>query len=86
MSDLAVFQVRVNVLDQGIIRVTDREDKLAQWAAPDITLLLRLHPQVDRWPRLSMLYVQVSRWVATKGVGAGRNGEGGTRGGASCAC
>lgn len=46
VSDLAVLQVRVNVLDQGIIRVTDREDKLAQWAAPDVTLLLSLHPQL----------------------------------------
>lgn len=46
VSDLAVLQVRVNVLDQGIVRVTDRKDKLAQWAAPDITLLLRLHPEL----------------------------------------
>lgn len=46
VSDLAVLQVRVNVLDQGIIRVTDRKDDLAQRAAPHITLFLCLYPQL----------------------------------------
>lgn len=44
--NLAVLQVWVNVLNQGIIRVTHREDELAQRAAPHITLLLCLYPQL----------------------------------------
>lgn len=45
-SDLAVLQVGVDVLDEGIVRVTDREYQLAERAAPHVTLL-GLHPEVD---------------------------------------
>lgn len=46
-SDLAVFQVRVNVLDQGIVRVTVGEDQLAQRAAPYKRLLLGFNPELQ---------------------------------------
>lgn len=52
--DLAVLQVRVDVFDEGVIRVTRREGQLTKRAAPSIVLLCRLHPQVDGRPGLSM--------------------------------
>lgn len=45
-SDLAVLQVGVNVLDEGIVRVTDGEYQLAERAAPHVTLL-SLHPELQ---------------------------------------
>lgn len=44
--DLAVLQVGVNVFDEGVIRVPDRETQLAEGAASDIRAH-RLHQQVD---------------------------------------
>lgn len=44
-SDLAVLQVGVNVLDEGVVRVTDGEHQLAQRTAPHVALL-RLHPEL----------------------------------------
>lgn len=45
-SDLAVLQVGVNVLDEGIVRVTDGEYQLAERAAPHVALL-GLHPELQ---------------------------------------
>lgn len=53
-SDLAVLQVGVNVLDEGIVRVTDGEYQLAERAAAHVALL-GLHPEIDGGPGLSML-------------------------------
>lgn len=44
-SDLAVLQVSVDVLDESIVRVTDREDQLTQRTTPDV-ILLSFHPQL----------------------------------------
>lgn len=45
-SYLAVLQVGIDVLDEGIVRVTDGEDQLAEWAAPHV-VVLRLHPELQ---------------------------------------
>lgn len=75
-SDLAVLQVGVDVLDEGIVRVTDRENQLAEGAASHVALL-RLHPEIDRRPGLSVLCRHVPRLrVAGEGVGPLRDGEG----------
>lgn len=44
-SDLAVLQVGVDVLDEGVIWVSDREYQLAERAAPHVALL-GLHPEL----------------------------------------
>lgn len=44
-SDLAVLQVGVDVLDEGVVGVTDGEDQLAEGAAAHVALL-RLHPEL----------------------------------------
>lgn len=46
LSDLAVLQVWVDVLNEGVIGVADGEDQLTQGAAPHVTLLC-LHPQLE---------------------------------------
>lgn len=79
LSDLAVLQVRVDVFDQGIVGVTNREAQLTQRAAPDVTVF-SLHPEVDGGPGLGMLRVLVPRgWAAECGGGRGEgfgDGEG----------
>lgn len=45
-SDLAVLQVGVDVLDEGIIWVPDGENQLAERAASHVTLLC-LHPELQ---------------------------------------
>lgn len=45
-SDLAVLQVGVNVLDEGVVRVPDREYQLAERAASHVALL-GLHPELQ---------------------------------------
>lgn len=44
-SDLAVLQVGVDVLDEGVVGVSDRENQLAERAAPHVALL-SLHPEL----------------------------------------
>lgn len=45
-SDLAVLQVGVDVLDESVVGVPDREYQLAEGAASHVALL-RLHPELQ---------------------------------------